>query len=220
MADSPEQPVPASEPHVVVTPSVLYVGTPAYLVATTNPDGTPNLAPASSYWALGQMLVLGLEAEGQTIANLLDRDELTLGFPSGDLWRAVARLAYVTGRDPVPPAKAARYRHTPDKFAEAGLTPQLSDLVAPPRVLECALQFEARVRRITPGLDRSYAMVEAEVLRVHADPAILKPGTDHIDPTRWDPLVYSFRHFFSRGTELGWLPSSPTAEEDPPIDAG
>jgi flavin reductase (DIM6/NTAB) family NADH-FMN oxidoreductase RutF len=203
--------------HVVVTPSVLYVGTPAYFIATTNPDGTPNLAPASSYWALGQMLVLGIESEGQTILNLLAHGELTVNFPSGRLWKAVVRLASLTGRDPVPEAKAARYRYEADKFAAAGLTPQASDLVAPPRVLECGLQFEARVRRATAGLDGSYHMVEAEVLRVHADPGILKPGTDLIDPTRWDPLVYSFRHFFHRGVELGWTASSPTAPRPPHI---
>lgn len=204
-----------SGPHVVVTPSVLYVGTPAFLIATMNPDGTANLAPASSYWALGQMLVLGIEVDGQTIRNLLERPELTVNFPSGRLWQAVVRLGSLTGRDPVPAAKAARYRHEADKFGAARVTPQASDIVAPPRVLECALQFEARLRRSTPGLDGSYHMVEAEVMRVHADPAILKPGTDLIDPTRWDPLVYSFRHFFDRGTELGWTPASPTAPHPP-----
>jgi flavin reductase (DIM6/NTAB) family NADH-FMN oxidoreductase RutF len=205
--------------HVVVHPSVLYVGTPAYLISTLNPDGTANLAPASSYWALGQMLVLGIEGGGQTIDNLLAREELTVNFPSGDQWRSVVRLASLTGRDPVPEAKAARYRFEPRKFETAGLTPQPSELVSPPRVLECALQFEARMRRATPAVDGGgYYMVEAEVLRVHADPAILKPGTDLIDPTRWDPLVYSFRHFFHRGAELGWTASSPTAPHPPLLD--
>ncbi len=202
--------------HVVVEPSVLYVGTPAYLIATRNPDGTDNLAAASSYWALGRMLVLGIESGGQTILNLERHGELTVSFPSGELWEAVARIAYLTGRTPVPDDKRARYTHHPDKFAAAGLTPQPSELVAPPRVRECALQFEARVVRSTPALDDGYRMVEAEVVRVHADPAILKPGTGHIDPTRWDPLVYSFRHFFRRGAELGWLPSSPTADGPAP----
>lgn len=201
--------------HIVVEPSVLYVGTPAYLIATTNPDGTPNLAPASSYWALGQMMVLGIESGGQTILNLFERGEMTVNFPSGSLWKAVVRLAYLTGRTPVPEAKAARYRYEPDKFAAAGVTAQASDLVTPPRVLECALQFEARLRRATPDLDGNFHIVEAEVVCVHADPTILKPGTDRIDPTRWDPLVYSFRHFFQRGGELGWLPSSPTASHPP-----
>ena len=52
--------------HVIAQPETLYVGTPAYLIASENPDGTTNLAPASSYWALGNMLVLGLETDGQT----------------------------------------------------------------------------------------------------------------------------------------------------------
>src|SRR5690606_22432227 len=136
------RPMTAGPGHVVVHPSVLYVGTPAYLISTLNPDGTANLAPASSYWALGQMLVLGIEAGGQTIENLLARDELTVNFPSGEQWRSVVRLAPLTGRDPVPEAKAARYRFEPRKFKTAGLTPQRSELVSPPRVLECALQLE------------------------------------------------------------------------------
>jgi flavin reductase (DIM6/NTAB) family NADH-FMN oxidoreductase RutF len=54
-------------------------------------------------------------------------------------------------------------------------------------------------------------MVEAEVLRVHADPRILKPGTGLPDPRRWSPLVYEFRHFFTTGEEQGHLPASLTA---------
>ncbi|GAA1512070.1 flavin reductase (DIM6/NTAB) family NADH-FMN oxidoreductase RutF [Agromyces terreus] len=207
-----------SERHVVVEPSVLYVGTPAYLIATGNPDGTPNLAPASSYWALGRMLVLGIEVDGQTAANLRERPDITVNFPSGDLWRSLVRLSSLTGRDPVPEGKRRRYRFERDKFAAAGLTPQPSELVVPPRVLECRLQFEARVRRTTPGLDGSYLMVEAEVLRVHADPAILDPTGEHIDPTLWNPIVYAFRHFFERGAEVGWLASSPTARHPPVLD--
>jgi flavin reductase (DIM6/NTAB) family NADH-FMN oxidoreductase RutF len=203
---------------VVVRPDVLYVGTPAYLIATRNPDGSANLAAASSYWALGQMLVLGIEAEGQTIRNLTTHGDLTVNFPSGRHWAALARIAYLTGRAPVPEAKASRYRHEPDKFAASGLTPEPSEIVAPPRVLECDLQFEARVRRITPSIDGSFSMVEAEVLRVHAAPSVLRPGTELIDPTRWDPLVYSFRHFFRRGDEVGWLPSSRTAPHPPRLD--
>ncbi|MRG60619.1 flavin reductase family protein [Agromyces sp. CFH 90414] len=207
-----------SPSHVVVDPSVLYVGTPAFLIATENPDGSPNLAPASSYWALGKTLVLGIELDGQTASNLLVRPDLTVNFPSGPLWQAVVRLSGLTGRDPVPEAKRARYRFEPDKFGAAGLTPQPSDLVEPPRVHECALQFEARVARATPGLDGGYLIVEAQVLRVHAWPAILDPTGVHIDPNAWNPLVYAFRHFYERGTEVGWLASSPTAPHPPVVD--
>ncbi|MFI8933382.1 flavin reductase family protein, partial [Streptomyces sp. NPDC053474] len=29
------------------------------------------------------------------------------------------------------------------------------------------------------------------------------PGTDHIDPAAWSPLIYNFRHYFGLGPELG-----------------
>lgn len=204
--------------HVVIQPSVLYVGTPVFLVASENADGTPNLAAASSYWALGQMLVLGLEADGQSALNLQSRPQLTVSFPSGPLWRSVARLADLTGRNPVPESKAHRYRYEPDKFATAGLSPQPSEIVAPPRVKECHLQFEAVTRRLTLGLDGSYYMVEAEVLRVHATREILTDNAEHVDPREWDPLVYSFRHFFGRGQEMGWLASSRVETSGPDLD--
>jgi flavin reductase (DIM6/NTAB) family NADH-FMN oxidoreductase RutF len=188
--------------HRVVRPPILYAGTPVVLLATANADGSPNLAPASSYWALGQMLALGLETDGQTLTNLEARRQLTVNFPSPPLWPAVERIAQLTGRVEVPAAKAGRYTHHADKFAAARLTPQASDLVGPPRVAECLLQLEAEVRRITPGVTGEYAIAEAEVVRVHADRRIVGEG-DHIDPLAWQPIVYSFRHYFGIGEPLG-----------------
>ncbi|WP_394553849.1 flavin reductase family protein [Agromyces sp. MMS24-JH15] len=208
-----------TDDHLVIEPSVLYVGTPVLLLSTVNDDGTPNLAPASSHWALERMLVLGLETDGQTARNLGERPELTVNFPSGDRWEAVERLAAVTGRDPVPDAKAAQYAFEPAKFDRAGLTPQASDLIAPPRVRECPLQFEAVVRRMTPGVAAGYLMVEAEVVRVHALPEVVVSGTDHIDPHAWRPLIYSFRHYFDRGPSLGWTRKSPTPGHPSPAEA-
>ncbi|MFV0319594.1 MAG: flavin reductase [Microbacterium sp.] len=204
--------------HVEAHPSVLYVGTPAYLIGTTNDDGTPNLSPASSHFALGNMLVLGIETDSQTSLNLHARGELTVNFPSPDSWQAVVRLSSLTGRDPVPLHKARRYRYEPDKFGAAHLTAQASDLVAPPRVQECRLQFEAKVRRMTPGVGGGYDMVEAEVVKVHADPRLLRDRDGHLVPDRWHPLIYAFRHLFDRGPEVGWLASSPTAGGPPELD--
>mgnify|MGYP000859070079 CR=1 FL=1 len=142
----------------------------------------------------------------------------TVSFPSADLWEAVVRLSTLTGVDPVPAAKAKRYRFEPDKFGAARLTPQASEIVAPPRVQECRLQFEAQVRRLTEGLDGGYDMVEAEVVRVHAAPELLRED-GQLDPGRWHPLVYAFRHFFDRGAEVGWTASSPTAPHPPRLTA-
>lgn len=200
--------VPGST-HITITPSIHYVGTPVMLLSTTNPDGSANLSAASSYWALGQFLVIGLETDSRTYDNVAARPELTVSFPSPNLWESVERLADTTGRETVPDAKASRYRFEADKFAVASLTPAASDLVSPPRVAECALQFEAQVRRITAGVGE-YAIVEAEVVRVHAAPEIVKPGTQHVDPREWQPLLYSYRHYFTLGDELGFRPTSDT----------
>jgi hypothetical protein len=47
---------------------------------------------------------------------------------------------------------------------------------------------------------------------VHADPAIVVPGTDHIDPRSWHPTIYNFRHYFDIGEEVGWRSTSDTAD--------
>lgn len=204
-----------TDEHLVIEPSVLYVGTPVYLVVTENADGSPNLAPASSHWALGRMLVLGLEADGQTASNLLERPQLTVNFPAASQWRGVERLSAATGRDPVPEAKCGQYRFEPRKFELAGFSPKPSELVSPPRVREAPLQFEGEVRRMTPGVDPGYFMVEVEVVRVHARPELVVPGSNHIDPRAWHPLVYSFRHYFDRGAEVGWTRKSAIAPGPP-----
>lgn len=199
----------AAESHRVIEPSVLYVGTPAYLVATQNPDGTANLAPASSHFALGRTIVLGLEEGGQSLENARRHGELTVNFPAANQWQHVERLAGVTGRDPVPEEKASGYAFEPRKFERAGLTPADSELVDVPRVAEAPLQLEARVLRITPAVTGEFGMVESEVVRVHAAPEITVAGTNHIDPEAWHPLIYIYRHFYDRGAEVGWTRKTP-----------
>jgi flavin reductase (DIM6/NTAB) family NADH-FMN oxidoreductase RutF len=192
-----------TDTHRVIRPSVLYFGTPVVLLTTENDDGTCNLAPISSAWALGQHVVLGIGGESRTVRNLAERPELVINIASPELWEHVERLAPLTGAHPVPEAKRAVYRYEPDKFAAAGLTPVAADLVQPPRVAECALQLEARARALRPGGAGLFFSVECEVLRVHAAERVVVPGTHHIDPAVWSPLIYNFRHYHGLAPELG-----------------
>jgi flavin reductase (DIM6/NTAB) family NADH-FMN oxidoreductase RutF len=190
--------------HVRIEPSILYFGTPVVLLTTLNPDGTANLAPMSSAWALGYTVVLGLGRSGQTLANLARTGECVINLPSAELWSNVERLAPLTGMHPVPEAKAEQFSYEPRKFEAAGLTAQDSEVVTPPRVAECPLQLEAEVVGITPiGADATAASVEARVVAVHAMPALVIEGTQRIDAERWSPLLYVFRHYFGTGGELG-----------------
>ncbi|MFI0938683.1 flavin reductase family protein [Streptomyces sp. NPDC021020] len=198
---------------VEIEPAILYFGTPVVLLSTENEDGSFNLAPISSAWALGWTVVLGLGREGQTARNLAARPDLVISLPSAGQWRAVERLAPLTGRFPVPPTKPAGCRFEPDKFAAAGLTPEPSRHVRPPRVAGCPLQLEARAERVRPDAAGSFVVVEAAVRTVHADPAVVVPGTDHVSPAAWRPLIYNFRHYFGLGPELGhsYRTRTPTA---------
>ncbi|MGW6773155.1 flavin reductase family protein [Streptomyces sp. NPDC055037] len=201
--------------HVVIEPSILYFGTPVVLLTTSNDDGSVNLAPISSAWALGQVVVLGLGADGQTAHNLGagpgPRRELVISLPAPDQWPAVERLAPLTGRDPVPASKPPACRFEPDKFGASGFTPVPSHLVGPPRVAECPLQLEAYADRVRPDVSGHFLIVEAVVRKVHATPDIVVPGTDHIDPAAWSPLIYNFRHYFGLGPERGHTYRSETA---------
>ncbi|MGV9349300.1 flavin reductase family protein [Streptomyces spiralis] len=194
---------PAWPDHITVEPRILYFGTPVVLLSTENEDESFNLAPMSSAWALGQVVVLGLGASGQTGHNLASRPEMVINLPSPHQWAAVERLAPLSGRDPLPDHKKDAFRFERDKFDAAGLHPEPSHVVRPPRVAECPLQLEARAVRVQPDTANDFLVVEARVLKVHADSSIVIPGTQHIDPTAWSPLVYNFRHYFGLGPELG-----------------
>ncbi|MEU7486969.1 flavin reductase family protein [Streptomyces sp. NPDC042319] len=210
-------PAEAAITHRQIEPSVLYFGTPVVLLSTENQDGSFNLAPMSSAWALGHTVVLGLGREGQTACNLGCRPDLVINLPAPAQWPAVEQLAPLTGRNPVPPNKPKGCRFEPDKFAAAGLNSEPSHLVRPPRVAECPIQLEARAERVQPDVSGEFVLVEAVVRKVHADPRIVVPGTDHIDPAAWSPLIYNFRHYFGLGPELGhsYRTQTPRSSERP-----
>ncbi|MBO8192985.1 flavin reductase family protein [Streptomyces oryzae] len=202
--------------HTAIEPSILYFGTPVVLLSTENQDGSFNLAPMSSAWALGRTVVLGLGREGQTARNLGERPGLVINLPAPALWPAVERLAPLTGRNPVPATKADGCRYEPDKFIAAGLHMEPSHTVRPPRVAECPLQFEARAEPPRPEVSGECVIIEAVVRKVHADPRIVVPGTDHIDPAAWSPLIYNFRHYFGLGPQLGHSYRSQTPDPSAP----
>jgi flavin reductase (DIM6/NTAB) family NADH-FMN oxidoreductase RutF len=132
-----------------------------------------------------------------------------VNLPGPELWHEVELLAPLTGLNPVPEEKAAKFRYESDKFSAAGLTPLASECVSVPRVRECPAQLEcktkkvhslkgdARLRKLTGG-----TAVELEVVRVHLREDYII-NENYVDPQRWQPLIYNFRHYFGLGEELG-----------------
>jgi len=195
---------------IQISPSVLYYGTPVAIISTLNQDGTTNLSPMSSAWALGYRVILGLGQEGQAFHNLSRCPECVINLPSPELWQNVERLAPTTGRNPVPAYKQAMgFRFEPDKFEVAGLTPVDAAVVQPKRVAECPLQLEARILAthytsyVEGDDDHGTPIIETRVERVWAHPDIVVPGTHRINTERWSPLLYVWRHYFGTAERLG-----------------
>jgi flavin reductase (DIM6/NTAB) family NADH-FMN oxidoreductase RutF len=84
-----------------------------------------------------------------------------------------------------------------------------SELIKPRRARECPVQMEARVHCLHRMKGQKLSKVgggvaaEVEILRVHVAEQYIK-GDSYIDPTKWSPLLYNFRHYFGLAkTELG-----------------
>jgi flavin reductase (DIM6/NTAB) family NADH-FMN oxidoreductase RutF len=174
------------------------------LISTVNEDGSYNLAPMSSAWWLGWRCFLGLAASSKTPQNMLRTRECVLNLPSADQVAAVDRLAKTTGTEAVPAVKLRRgYRYVRDKFGLAGLTPELSEIVAAPRVRECPVQLEATVEAVHPLAENDPKMrgrqlaFEVRIRQVHIEEAIMMDGKpNRIDPDKWRPLIMSFQKFY------------------------
>lgn len=190
---------------VTLSPEILYFGTPVSVVSSLNSDGTTNLAAISSFWALGDRLMIGLTRFGQTWANLERCRECVLNMPSPQEWQYVEKLGHTTGR----PALTDYHRNAgitfaEDKFAVSGFTPIASQRVAPLRAAECPVQIEAQVLAMHPASDDApFTYVEVRKLLVHAQRHVLNPSATRFDIESWSPLFYMFRHYYGKGTHLG-----------------
>lgn len=207
--------------HKLVDPAILYFGTPVVLVSSLNEDGSPNVAPISSAWWLGRSCLLGFGARSKTPANLLRTGECVLNLPSVEQVAAVDRLARLTGSNPVPPHKVAMgYQYEPDKCGVAGLTPEASLRVAPPRLRECPVQLEAVLESSHPLAESDPARrgaliaLEVRIVNVHVEEELLLAGHENrIDPDAWRPLIMSFSQFYGlggrvHGSRLAEIPES------------
>ncbi len=186
---------------LTIEPKILYFGTPVALISSLNEDGTTNLAPISSFWTLGWSIMLGLLDETKTADNLARHAECVVNLPSPDMWKQVEALAPLTGKNPVPEIKAKQFHFVADKFSAAQLTPLTSEVVKPARAAECPVHLEARVSKLHSMTGAKLnelgggVAAEVEVLRVHLDKDLILDGK-YVDPAKWSPLIYNFRHYF------------------------
>ena len=204
----------APHTHSVISPAILYWGTPVVLISTTNEDGTFNIAPMSSAWWLSTSCMLGFDATSRTTLNLLRTGECVLNLADDTMVPHVNALARTTGSDPVSASKLSRgYEFVKDKWARAGLTPQPSDLIKPDRIRECPVQMECQLLQTmnmlpdAPDRHGIILAIEVKVLRVHmVDEMRLEGHANRVDADKWRPLIMSFQDFY--GLRSGKVGSS------------
>lgn len=88
-----------------------------------------------------------------------------------------------------------------DKFAEMGLTPIASAVVAAPTIAESPVSIECRVKDIIPL--GSHDMFLAEVVNVSVDEALIDKESGKLDLERARLLAYSHGEYFELGKALG-----------------
>ncbi|KAI1862003.1 uncharacterized protein JN550_010634 [Neoarthrinium moseri] len=190
--------------HSVISPAILYWGTPVVLITSRNEDGTDNIAPMSSAWWLGHSCMLGLDTTSKTTQNILRTRECVLNLPNDTMSACINALAGATGSNPVSPSKRRRnYKFVKDKWTKSKLSPEPSSIVQPSRIVECPVQMECQLLQVTnlrPDLpDRCgiIVAVEVRVLRTHVSNTLRMDGHENrIDPDRWKPLIMSFQQFY------------------------
>lgn len=174
------------------------------MIASENEDGSSNISAISSAFWLVDRCILGFAAESQTPQNVLRSGHCTVNLPEDALVASVNALATTTGMPKPSASKIARgYRHVKDKWAVAGLTPQASQLVRPPRVRECPVQMECELveshglMQDAPAMAGALVILELKVLRVHVLERLRMPGhANRIDPDRWRPMIMSFQQLY------------------------
>jgi flavin reductase (DIM6/NTAB) family NADH-FMN oxidoreductase RutF len=193
--------------HRTIEPTILYFGTPVALITTIDQHGNANIGPMSSVWALGWTMMLGLECASKTYQNLIETKECVVNLADHSLFSQVERIASLTGASPIPDYKRGRYRYESDKFTAGGFSKMEAVQVRPPRIAECLIQLEAVMKDVIvisddPKEAGVIAAVAVRVVKIHAHESIMA-DSDHIDPTKWNPLIYNFRHYRELGKELG-----------------
>ncbi|MFB7631569.1 hypothetical protein ACFC0M_11565 [Streptomyces sp. NPDC056149] len=142
------------------------------LLSTENDDGTFVLVALQIRWELGPVVSVWLPARGRTAQNLALRPDVVFNLPPEGAAEEGARIG--------PEAE--------EPWTEP------SELVRPPRLTHCPVQLEARrvgERTLTDG---AWTQIEAQVLRVHADPRRVLPlGDGSLDMSGWSAPVHDFR---------------------------
>lgn len=190
--------------HTIISPAILYFGTPVALISSLNEDLTTNICAMSSVFWLGHRCMLGFGSGSQTPQNIIARKQCVVNLPDETMTACVNALATTTGTEKPSQSKLDRgYRYVKDKWSVTGLTPQDSDFVQAKRVRECPVQMECEfigshfLMQDFPDLSGLLVAIELRVLRVHIHDNLRMEGyRNRVDPDKWKPMIMCFQELY------------------------
>ena len=151
---------------------------PIAWVSTVSPEGALNLAPFSYFNGVtGDPPVVSISVGSRkgepkdTARNAMATKELVVNIVPAGLGRQMVQTS-------------ADYAYGVSEFEKAGLTPEPSRLVKPPRVKEAPVAMDCRLYD-TVAIGKN-TLILAEILLLHADDRVMKDG--YPDPEKLQPL--------------------------------
>lgn len=148
--------------------------TPAGLITSLAPDGTPNIITLGEVFnlSLHSPPIAGIAIRKATYSHglITASREFVINLPTTRIVEQVERCGSVSGRDA-------------DKFALTGLTPIPASRVKPPLIAECPINIECVLLKVEEIGDHD--LFQGEVVAVHADDDVLgddgKVAYDRLD---------------------------------------
>ena len=146
---------------------------PVFIIATYNPDGTPNAMNAAWGGICGVHRVsICVDRSHKTAANLKERKAFTVSFGTEETEIPCDYVGVVSGNT------------VPDKFDIAGFHAEKSAHVDAPLIKELPLALECEV----VSYDEETEQLIGEIVNASADESVLTDGK--IDVTKLKPIVY------------------------------
>ncbi len=166
--------------------------TPVFIVGTYDKAGKPNAMNAA--WggiccSAPPCVAVALRKATYTYGNIMEQKAFTVSIPSQEFVREADYFGLVSGREE-------------DKFFQAGLTPEKSNLVNAPYVREFPLALECRLLHVLEiGLHTQFV---GEILDVKVDVDVMEsddlPDIEKVRPLLFEP---GKQRYYGLGAFLG-----------------
>ena len=134
---------------------------PAGLIVSVDKNKKPNIMTAGEVFNISlktpTIIGIALRKAVYTHGLITDSKEFTVNLPTAAILREVDLVGTISGRNGL------------DKFAEYGLTPIPSDVVASPIIKECPINMECKLLKVTEVGDHDLFLGQVVALHVDQD---------------------------------------------------